>query len=474
MTSFRLSPADAWFAAVAACLIGTTAAGHDHLNLSPSTDRVVLVDNRSYEGLVESEDGAWVNLIQMERSRGRMHLVIRPIERSRVATVVRLDDAKRDALRRQIEAFRNRAAIEAGRIDKVELQSSVRDGRSRFRYQGKWFALESTLDEETTRQVVVRVEQMFTAYRQVLPPRNEPAQRLTLSVYGALSEYREHLARLGMQHFDRPACFVLDDNHVLAGSDLNRSAAQFQQFKAQNANLQRELRLLERELKNRLNDKARQMQQAGIAADEIGKTLTNVRQELEKQISAKRVEIQRVDRQNQQLFDRLAGQMFAQIYHEAFHAYLENCVYPRQRYETPLWLNEGLAQLFESAQPQSTSLRVDSPDAALLKRLKADLSGPAPLSLDRVLAADAPAFLSSAEAPRLYLYAWGLVYYLTFEQPRVPSSQLDGYVALEHRLPATSKANGHSDATRLRFERLVDRPLGEFEPRWRKWVLEQR
>ena len=40
--------------------------------------------------------------------------------------------------------------------------------------------------------------------------------------------------------------------------------------------------------------------------------------------------------------------MFRRLAHEAFHAYLETYVYPRQAYDVPRWLNEGLAQTFEA------------------------------------------------------------------------------------------------------------------------------
>ena len=39
--------------------------------------------------------------------------------------------------------------------------------------------------------------------------------------------------------------------------------------------------------------------------------------------------------------------MFARAYHESFHAYLENYVYPHDHYDVPRWLNEGLAVMME-------------------------------------------------------------------------------------------------------------------------------
>ena len=65
------------------------------------------------------------------------------------------------------------------------------------------------------------------------------------------------------------------------------------------------------------------------------------------------------------------------LYHEAFHAYLRNNVYPRQKYDVPPWLNEGLAVIFEGGLLEGNTLRVDAPNPVALKKLKADMAGPA-------------------------------------------------------------------------------------------------
>ena len=44
-------------------------------------------------------------------------------------------------------------------------------GYSYRHYRSKWFTLDSTADEQNTRRVIVRAEQIFAAYRQIVPPR---------------------------------------------------------------------------------------------------------------------------------------------------------------------------------------------------------------------------------------------------------------------------------------------------------------
>jgi hypothetical protein len=158
--------------------------------------------------------------------------------------------------------------------------------------------------------------------------------------------------------------------------------------------------------------------------------------------------------------------MFTRLFHEAFHAYLENYVYPRQEYDVPRWLNEGLAQVFEGGQLELETLRVDVPNGPALKALQEDLRGSAPLPLADLLAADANTFLkthrgASATASRLYCYSWGLAYYLTFEQTLLATPAFELYIR-----PAAAELDPVE-----RFEQLIGMPLAEFEPKWRQAML---
>ncbi len=74
--------------------------------------------------------------------------------------------------------------------------------------------------------------------------------------------------------------------------------------------------------------------------------------------------------------------MFAQLYHEAFHAYVENYVCPPADVTLPHWLNEGLAQIFEAGQMEGDSLRIDAPDRKRLVQLQDDLRGEQPLKIE--------------------------------------------------------------------------------------------
>ena len=162
-----------------------------------------------------------------------MHLVIQPFDRSQILSVSRLDAGKRAALEQQIEEFRNRATIEAASMEAIRLEPREAEGFSYRHYRSKWFTLDSTADEQNTRRVIVRAEQIFAAYRQIVPPRSESSQPPRLVVLGSMDQYQSLLAKLGLKtKIENPACFLEDQNVVVVGSDLARLAAVTSQITA--------------------------------------------------------------------------------------------------------------------------------------------------------------------------------------------------------------------------------------------------
>ena len=89
------------------------------------------------------------------------------------------------------------------------------------------------------------------------------------------------------------------------------------------------------------------------------------------------------------------------------------------------------------------------------------------MNLRDLLTAGSETFLSShagnpQAASRSYYYSWGLAYYLAFDQEVLDTPRFAAY------LNPTAAAKPPVE----RFEELVGIPLEEFEPRWRKAMLE--
>lgn len=453
------------------CVLGASATGQDYqpseqpgLNVASwATEQVKLHDGRLYQGFVESEDDGWVHLMLIQRPPGRpMYLVIRTFDRASVAAVVQMEPDQRENVRQRIDRFRNRARIEAGHMEAVRLETVDEAGTPYRHYRGRWFTLDSSADPSTTRRVIVRIEQIFTAYRQILTPRTDARRPLRFVVLNSMEEYHAYLKRLGLT-IANPACFIEEHNLVVAGSELARYAAQIAKVNELHDQLRDDLQRLEKELTARLERIGRQLQQQGAPRSEIARLLNRERREFDAQIQQKRTELSRCDRENARAFQDVTGQMFARLGHEAFHAFLENYVYPSRNHDVPRWLNEGLAVLLEGGLLESDMLRVDAPNVEALRRLQTDLDAAEPLALTTLLAADQRAFMGQ-DSDRYYAHSWGLAYYLAFQRHLLSGTALEPYV----------QRPGEGVAAAERFQKLIDVPLPQFEKQWREYVRQLR
>ena len=427
-------------------------------------EAVVLKDQTRLEGLIQGQTDAEIDFAQILQPPGKpMYAVIRGISRSGVARFERLPYAEHEQLAERFATFRNRAVIEAGRMEEVALHEESGDSGRELVYQGSWFELRSTADNEQTRRCVVRIEQIFRAFRTVLPPRVDGSRKLNVRVFGSLDQYRSRLRRLDLD-LSNVAFYSARERTILAGSDLNVFAQRLAQVRAEHERVKKEYSRLDDEYARSLAALNEQLKTAGFTPAEIAAEIrlrkAAWKEEMESALAAN-LEHQRA---NEQKFADVTSAMFAQLYHEAFHAYLDAFVYPQGEHHVPRWLNEGLAQVFESGQLEGDSLRIDAADPVKLARLKEELRSGNRLPLARLLTAEEREFLGphSAEAPRRhYLYSWGLTNYLVFHQNLLSGERLDKYVSADTQ---------HVDPI-TRFEQLTGQPIAEFEAAWREAML---
>ncbi len=420
---------------------------------------VKLKDGKQYTGLIKSESPTSVEFVEVHRPPGKpMFLVVRTIDRKAIADLNRLDEDQHDELFGRLEVHKLRTMIEASQMVDLPLTSRRRDGQVVWEYKGTWFSLESTASEAMTRRSIVRLEQIFAAYRQVLPPRSPRPVPLEFHIFGDSDQYQQALAALGLS-IKNPAVYLQQRNVILAGSNMNRFDEALAEVARQHHRIRAELDALVAETPSRIKDLQETLKKNDVPAAERQKILVAETKKWEEQRKSARHKIAAVERENAAKFDQVAGQMFRRLAHEAFHAYLESFVYPRDSYDVPRWLNEGLAQTFEAGLLEADSLRIDAPNRVALERLQSDLAGGNPLSLVELLEAGGETFLAGhaddgQAVSRAYYYSWGLAYYLAFEQGVLGTADLEAYL--------TPAANMSAVA---RFEKLVGMPLPQFEPR---------
>jgi len=178
------------------------------------------------------------------------------------------------------------------------------------------------------------------------------------------------------------------------------------------------------------------------------------------------------------MFNEATARLFALLYHEAFHAYVATFVYPPLKAEDvragkgtgelPRWLNEGLAQVFETAVIEAGELRADHPDKERLQRAKDWLKGKnggAFVPLGDLLTTGRDAFLAShadqkLASDRAYLTCWALAHYLTFDRRLIGTEAFNKYLI---------SLNGTGDPKQA-FATLVGKDLAAFEKDWHAYL----
>jgi len=430
-------------------------------------ETLTLKDRSQIRGLIQAESPAEIDLAQVIQPPGKpMYAVIRGIPREKVEKVERLGEAEHLELFERFALFCNRAVIEAGRMDQLVLTSRSENGSRVLLYSGPWFELTSTADDEQTRRCLVRIEQLFRAYRTLLPPRATQPRRLRVELLGSLDQYRDRLRERDF-NLENSAFYSAREATILAASDLNLFAERLAQVRRQHDQVRQDLERIDKGHGEKLATLAGELRTAGFTEDEVIAELRQRKASWKKELDSTLTTNRERLRSGEEKFAVVTGNMFRSLAHESFHAWLDSYVYPHDSHDVPRWLNEGLAQVFEGGQFDGDSLRLDAPDRERLSALRAELSSPRPLSLAQLLTAGDRQFLGphgDTTPERHYLYAWGLAHYLTFHHNLLSRGKLDEYVAAKSReLPPLA-----------RFEALTGQPLDRFEQAWRQAMLENR
>jgi hypothetical protein len=404
----------------------------------------------SLQGLVVEETREKIRFWQVKRPLGEpatkwLH-VYKPNE---VARIDRLSARDREALWARIKAIKPiRFKDELQLVQKLDLRPipwGKGNARTGLSYTSAYFVLESDAGREIIGRAALRLEQIYAAYDRYLPSRlrlNQAARPTRIVLMRSVAEYQSLLRGKRLNIFN-PAFYDSVHNEIVCASEFQRLGNALEQVRKQEEELNRQIAALKKRYKGRLP--------AVIRA----------------QIQRDRKEIGRVNHENSKVFEAASRRLFQTLYHEAFHAYLDNFVYPAREVLVPTWLNEGLAQVFETAMIDAGELRIDLADRAHLERIRALVSGGDLVSVADLLKAGPRQFhvRHASEhqlADRYYMTSWALAFYLLVERKVLSNPEkLDQYVT------ALKGGANHLAA----FRKLVGQPLPQFEKAFRDYLL---
>ncbi|MEW4454056.1 DUF1570 domain-containing protein [Bremerella sp. JC817] len=422
------------------------------------TDQMTMRDGSVLRGMLLDESPRGYEFIEINRPPGKPSFaVIHTIGASQVQRLEKVGGDERRILDDAVNRLRNHTQIRAAAKESLKLtrvQSDVLETDQAWRYEGDRFTLLSPLDEELTRSLAVRADQIFQAFEHWIPPKQQPQNPIQIIVFRSIGSYSAYLKTIGLQ-IENPAVYVPHTNQVLIGSDLGlfqqrldvvqrNHDAVLQQLDADNKKISGELKLLAKRLKD-----------AGWSPNEIAPEVQSMREAWERDYKKRHSQIQVTNRRNATIKQELLDSTTGFLCHESFHAYIENCVYPQDRYDVPVWLNEGLAQLFEHAQFDNGSFRIDLPPAKLLGQLQDRIERDHGMSLQRMLQTEGGSFLlfENLHGTRLdYDVAWGLAWYLVFQKQLFAPNGLQRYVHARDKPQPTIEETFGESVSRVQSE----------------------
>lgn len=414
-------------------------------------DVLHLKNGKAFQGLLLKETAKDIRFQCVRRSPGTpTTLITTTFDRAEVASIDRLDDRDREALANRLKNLDPTGKGEAARMESLELEKAAwldKKGEA-WLYRSTHFTLLSNAREDIVRRAAVRLEQIYAAYVRFLPPRKTGAKATSIVLVQSLAEFRA-LNKAKGRDILNPAFYDSTTNEVVCASDLQR--------------LGDELEKVRKDINEKLADVNKK--EAGWLKEYKGRLPADLRsliQEYRRKINA-------AMNHNDGVFREATQRLFQTLYHEAFHAYLANFVYPREEADVPRWLNEGLAQIFETAVVEGGELRVGHADKERLAQIKAAAYKNELLPLVDLLHSGPKQFVMAhasdqAVSNRHYLNSWAWAFYLAFDRKVLGTPALDDYVKQLRRGGDSSEA----------FRDLLGKPLNQVEKDFRQYLLKLR
>ncbi|MGL6076877.1 MAG: DUF1570 domain-containing protein [Fimbriiglobus sp.] len=381
-------------------------------------DEVRLRNGATFRGLILQEATEVVVFQVVFRQPGRPTMTLRTtFNRREIDNVTKLKDPERAALKDKLAELDQSGDGERRRMEALELTRVPWLGQANaaWQYRSERFVLISGTSEELTRRVAVRLEQLHAVFVRYFPSKNANAKPITIQLAGRIEDYRQLLGP-NLSQVQNPAIYDPAAHRIVCGTDLRKLSDDIQAAKAKHKSEREKLDQYEADI--RLLYKQ--------SKPELERYLSLVSKERER--------LRTADRANDTAFQRSTERLFALVYHETFHAYLAEHVYPGQT-TLPRWVNEGLAQVYETAVVEAGELRVGHPDATRLAEFQKLIQKTDAPKLADLLRAKPDEFLAGhasqkAASSQKYLMAWAVMYYLMFERGLVGGPEFEAFVTV--------------------------------------------
>ncbi len=417
-------------------------------------DIIILKDGDEHRGLIVSEDDDAVafDLVMSGASVTRTLTMRTRIAREKIKEVRRLTDDQRSAARSHIENAKRQEERDARGEQDIRVEQTFWDSKDKKQriparmVELEHFVIEANTDEDFLRKAAHRLGKVFDAYKRHFGVDRNAAKKVRVVIFNSMGQYYGSIDNA----VKNPAFYAPALKLVAAGCDMAAYRAAIDEVRRRLAELRKQLDAEQAridkaraEVRTIVDGYHRQIHTAGSATPR-GKALMDLVRRAERrwQIQVMKYErplkdikrkISEVNRRNERIFDERARHMLRTLYHEGFHAFLDQFLFDEElAKKVPRWLNEGLAQYFEEARVEGSRLvlgQENRPKIAFLR--KACREGKL-VPMPKMLTAGAEDYLvkdtSDIEnSTKHYLQAWCLIH-LVSEQGGVTKVALEKFV----------------------------------------------
>src|SRR4030081_1720646 len=154
--------------------------------------------------------------------------------RKDIASIDRLEPAQRQALARRVAAIQADRARQKERLDNLKLKPAPwhKANTGGLCYASTRFVLISNAGEDIIRRAATRLEELYAAYENFLPPRRREGRKTTILLVQSLAEYQQILKEQG-RSFRNPAFYDSTRDEILCACDLERLGEELKQTRAE-------------------------------------------------------------------------------------------------------------------------------------------------------------------------------------------------------------------------------------------------
>ncbi|HMP02678.1 MAG TPA: DUF1570 domain-containing protein [Gemmatales bacterium] len=413
-------------------------------------DRLVLKDGTEFEGVIVSETAGLVRFkIVLRRPGARTQTIDASYESEEIDRIERLPLTERQQATAFLERLATAGLREAERVAAVTLtdvpaQDGLPAGR---RYEGRTCRITSDAEPETLRLIAVRLEELLLAAATRFELASDALKPIEVVVLTRWEDYAAWQRRRRLRILN-PACYDPQRKELVAVCELDRLAAELNTVQQRHKAKLAELDDYEAKLRRHFG--------SSVPFDLIARSRDQ------------RLKVLALAGENEALFERMKASFFAVLFHEALHALVDTAVYPTASHALPRWLNEGLAQMFETVVLEAGAVRWGKLDAERLQAAKEMLKRGELPSLESILRDDPRVFqvghlTQTLRADRYFVAAWALSHWLVIHRT-TPLADLDRYARI---------AGTESDKV-APFTSLVGMPLPAIEAEWHEWLKQVR